>query len=91
MITLGCYYGLEPMTLTEEINAPKYIKQTRSNKVKMVQEMQWVQKIAAQLERYAKAIPEEDDEHHATLVQELYECEHSVYAAMELALKKSWG
>lgn len=91
MITLGKYYGLTPMTLAEEMNAPQYVRQTRFNKVKMVDEMQWVQKIAAQLEKQAKDIPEEDDEHHATLVQELRDCEHAVYVAMELALKKSWG
>lgn len=91
MITVGIDYGLKPMTFAEEINAPDPVRKTRNNKVSMVGDMMWIQKIAAQLERYAKSIPEDNDEKHAELVQELHDSMHDAYLAMEVALKKSWG
>lgn len=64
-------YGLKPMTLKEELDAPIPIKKTRGNKVSIVNNCDEIIKVAEDLREYAKRIPEENDPSHMALVQKL--------------------
>ena len=81
------YYGIELMGLVEEANLPKARKQTRNNKIKSIDELDWIIQIAKQELKYCRMIPEEDDQKHANLVQELANRIHSAYVAMDEVLR----
>lgn len=84
------YYGSHLMSLEKEINAPQALKQTRNNKIKAIDELTWIIKIAEQIKEYYKKIPEKDDQGHADLVQKLTNSVHSAYVAMDTVLTVSY-
>lgn len=65
-------YGLEAMTLEEELALPEPMRQTRNAKVALVDMAEHIATMADSLKSLARAIPVEDDKHHAELVAELY-------------------
>lgn len=81
------YYGIKPASFEEEMNMPVAMKQTRNNKIKTIDELKWIVKMAEQMESYYKRIPEEDDQNHADLVQGLTDTIHRIYISMGEALK----
>lgn len=64
-------YGLEAMSVEEEMNLPAPMKQTRNNKVKMIDQLNLISRRIDGLINYAKRIPVHNNEVHAKLVQEL--------------------
>ena len=62
-------YGLEPKTMEEEMNLPKNINQTRKAKIEIIDQCEYIRKVADSIANRARNIPEEDDDRHAQLVQ----------------------
>lgn len=69
MVTLGRLYGLSPMSLEQELNAPAPVKQTRNSKVAIIDVCCELKRFAEQTMSYARRIPEENDEKHSALVR----------------------
>ena len=74
-----------PMTLEEEMNAPKNVKRTRQNKLRIASDLDWAIKYAQQLRRDVPRIPEENDERHAELVARLEKLTREAYEAISKA------
>lgn len=81
-------YGIEPMTVEQEANAPEPVKQTRRNKIEMVDSCALIIRMAQELMEYAKRIPVEDDPRHAELVQGLADAVKSARAAVDYCTYK---
>ena len=69
-VYLGKNYGLQPMSLEEEMNLPNTIRQTRNNKVQIINDCDNIARTIETLRWRAYACPELDDEEHAKLVDE---------------------
>ncbi len=78
-------YGLKELSLEEEFNSPKYVKQTRHNKVKIIDTCKHAKNLIETIERRANGAPELDDPKHAALVQELADKVNELYKAIEEA------
>ena len=65
------HYGLQPMTLDEEIAMPAAAKQTRGNKMRIIDLCEDMRLQLYSIENRAKSIPETDDAAHADLVADL--------------------
>lgn len=61
-------YGLQPMTFSEEMNAPHTIRSTRQCKIEIVDMCRHITKLAEYIAERARRCPEEDDAAHAELV-----------------------
>ena len=70
-IYLGDTYGLKLMSLEEEANAPRNIKNTRNNKVRIIDDCNTIITMMETLRSRAYCCPELDDDAHAKLVEEL--------------------
>ena len=79
-------YGLQRLTFEEELNQPKYAKQTRHNKIKIIDTCNLAEGLLETIKYRAKGAPELDDERHAALVQELMDKVNDMYQAIENAL-----
>ena len=66
-------YGLKPISLEEEISLPSYVKQTRENKMKIIDTIMWTRTFLNQIELAIIQAPEVDDKEHSELIQEVYE------------------
>ena len=64
-------YGIKLLTVEEELNYPANAKQTRNNKMKIVDTCEHIKNLINVIECRAKGAPELDDAKHAALVQEL--------------------
>lgn len=78
-------YGLEAMSIEEEMNLPAPMKQTRNNKMKMIDQLNLVSRRVDGLINYIKRIPEDNDENHAVLVQELADTVDEIKKAVSKA------
>lgn len=63
-------YGLKPMTLDEEANAPQNIKNTRSNKVRIIDDCNSIMRMMESIRDRIYRCPELDEDGHARLVEE---------------------
>lgn len=63
-------YGLQPMTFDEELAAPDNVKQTRRNKMTIIDNCAFMKRAIESVESRAKRIPEEDDAAHAKLIDD---------------------
>ena len=74
MNTFWCsIYGLKSISLEEEIALPLYVKQTRENKMKIVDMIGWTQRSLNLTELRIKQAPELDSKEHSELIQEIYD------------------
>lgn len=78
-------YGIKPMTFEEEWNQPENAKQTRRNKMKIIDTCEAMRRTLETIERRVRTAPELDDSNHAALVQELADKVKEVYKAIEAA------
>ena len=78
-------YGLKPMGIKEEFNAPENIRKTRNCKVSIINDCVFLTRYAEQMIEYVRRIPEEDDDRHAALVETLRNRVHSALIAMDEA------
>lgn len=78
-------YGIRRLTLEEEINLPKYAKQTRQNKMKIIDTCKHAESLIETIKWRTKCAPELDDERHAELVQEMMDKVNEAYKAIEVA------
>ena len=62
-------YGLKPMSLKEEMNAPENIKRTRANKIEAIDTCSFMRRTIDTIELTALKIPELDDDTHSALVE----------------------
>lgn len=62
------YYGLQK--IDNEFNLPKNINQTRGNKICIIDWCDHIKHMADLVADRARNTPEEDDDHHAELVEE---------------------
>lgn len=79
------YNFLVPHSLEEELALPETVKKTRNNKVEMVHDLVFISRYADWLADRVKRIPEEDDPHHAELVQNLQHLVRTAYREMDRA------
>lgn len=79
-VHVGRNYGLRYMSLEEEFNLPKNMKQTRNNKVQIINDCDDITQAIDTLRYRAFMCPELDDEAHAKLVDE--------YAALIRAVRE---
>ena len=80
-------YGLQRLTFEEELNQPKYAKQTRQNKMKIIDTCEHAESLIETIRWRIKGAPELDDERHATLVQEMMDKVNEAYKAIEDACR----
>lgn len=80
-------YGIQRLTLEEEINLPKYAKQTRQNKMKIINTCKHAESLIETIRWRTKGAPELDDERHAALVQEMMDKVNEMYKAIEVACR----
>ncbi len=79
-------YGTKSMTFAEErelMETKPFQAQTRQDKIMLVHIAEKMHNFAEYLRDYAKAIPEENDEHHAELVRKLKEDMNAIRKEME--------
>lgn len=62
-------YGLKPMSLEEEMNAPENIKRIRENKIVAINTCASMRGMLNTIESIALNIPELDDDNHSALVE----------------------
>ena len=79
------YYGIKPLSFEEEWNLPKYAKQTRNNKMKIIDACDHAEHLLETIKMRAKGAPELDDPKHAALVQELADKVKEACKAIEVA------
>lgn len=80
-------YGIKPMSLEEEFNQPKCAKQTRQNKMKIIDTCDSAERLLKTIRLRAKMAPELDDTKHAELVQEMTDKVNEMYKAVETAFR----
>jgi ribosome-binding protein aMBF1 (putative translation factor) len=73
------YYGLEYMTFEEELNQPQYSKQTRQNKMKIINASKFTRDLLESLENRIRRAPELDDKAHADLIQRVADKVNDIY------------
>ena len=81
------YYGLKPLSFKEEFNLPKYARQTRHNKMKIIDTCDHATKLIDTIKYRAKYAPELNDPEHAELVQEFADKVNELYKAVEAAAR----
>lgn len=62
-------YGIKPMSFSEEASMPENAKQTRNNKIHMIDKITNIRRMLDVIEGMARDIPEKDDENHSQIVQ----------------------
>ena len=80
-------YGIQPMTFEEELTQLKYAKQTRYNKIKIIDTCKHAKSLLETIEWRTKGAPELDDVTHAALVQEMYDKVNEAYEAIVAACR----
>ena len=78
-------YGIKPMSFEEELNQPKYAKQTRQNKMKIIDTCNSAERLLETIRLRVKMAPELDDPKHAALVQEMMDKVNEMYKAVHEA------
>lgn len=78
-------YGIKPLPVDEEFRLPKYEKQTRNNKMKIIDTCDHAAWLINQLKVGIKTAPVLDDEKHAALMQEITNKVDDFYKALEAA------
>lgn len=63
------HYGIKPMGLDEHLALPAPVRQTRNNKVNLVNTLDHIEVWTRQLREITKRIPEDNDQCHADLVE----------------------
>lgn len=76
------YYGIKDMTLDQEINLPENEKKTENNKIRMIDELAFIERIAKEKIEYARRIPMLNSDKHSKLVNEYASKIHEAYVAM---------
>lgn len=79
------YYGIKPLSVEEEWDLPKDTRQTRNNKMKIIDACDHAERLLETIKLRAKGAPELDDPKHAALVQELADKVKEVCKAIEVA------
>lgn len=80
------YYGLEPMTIEQEVELPKNIKRTRICKLTIKDDCESVRRLLASIEFRAKMAPELDDQAHADLMESFARAVAAVRNVAEVAM-----
>ena len=78
-------YGLQPMSLEDEINQPYNAKRTRCNKIIIIDRCKHIEDLIEIIKYRAKMAPELNDPKHADLVQEMTDKVNEAYKAIEAA------
>lgn len=78
-------YGLEALTLEQEMKLTPNVKRTRSNKIEIIDTCAGIRKLLDTIEYRARMAPAEEDQEHADLVEEFYNAVYEVYNATEKA------
>lgn len=78
-------YGLEPVSLEEELSLPYEKKRTRLNKIDIIDQCGFAENLLKTIKNRAKNAPELDDKKHADLMEDLKNAMHRVYVAVEAA------
>lgn len=76
-------YGIKPMSIEEEAKLPKFAKQTRNNKIKIMGVCTAMRRILGSVEYRTKHAPELNNEEHAALVEELKNLLNQAYETLE--------
>lgn len=63
-------YGIAPLSMEEEAKLPQPVKQTRSNKMDIIDYCDHMAQMIDQIRNCAARIPEDNDNKHADLVQQ---------------------
>ena len=67
-------YGLNPMSLAKEMNAPANIKSTRNAKISCTHTLEHIIRTCEGELSRTRRIPELDDDHHAEIVRKYERC-----------------
>lgn len=78
-------YGLKPMTISEEIDAPKNIRAIRYSKMKVIDDCNAIIIQAENIIRRAQKISEIDEDERAEYLQEWLKLVHSTRIKMDSA------
>lgn len=79
------YYGIKPLSVEEEWNLSKYTRQTRNNKMKIIDACDHAERLLETIKMRTAGAPELDDPKHAALVQELADKVKEACKAIEVA------
>lgn len=78
-------YGLEALTLEQEIGLTPNTKRTRNNKIKIIDTCAGIRRLLDTIEFRARMAPAEDNQEHVDLVQEFLDAVNEAYKATERA------
>lgn len=84
-------YGLKPMSLKEEMDLPSSVKQTRENKIKLVDTITRMERMLACLKTVSIAAPEINDYEHALIMYRFYSAIKEAEKAIDKANNIRWG
>lgn len=66
-------YGIKPMSFSEEASMPENAKQTRNNKVHIIDKITSIRRMLDTIENITRNIPEKDNKEHSQLVESFKE------------------
>ena len=78
-------YGMEPLSLEQEINLPWMVKQTRNNKMKIIDTCGHMTQLLETIKDTARMAPTPNDLEHAQLVQAYTDAVTEAYKAVQRA------
>ena len=84
-------YGLKPMTITEEINAPRNIKAIRYSKIFIIDDCKAIIKEAENIISRAQKVSEIDEDERAEYLQKWLALVHSIRIKMDSATEFGFG
>lgn len=77
------WYGIKDLTYFDEWNLPENAKQTRNNKMKIIDTCYHARQQLEAIENRARGAPELDDTEHSALVQELADKVKEIYKLIQ--------
>ena len=78
-------YGMQRLSLDEELVLSENERHTRNNKITIIDQIDYMRKMIDQIENRAKGTPIEDDPKHAELVEEFRKLVTRANVALESA------
>lgn len=80
-------YGIKPMSINEEAALPQYAKQTRNNKIHMIDTCEQMRRMLNSIEYRMKHAPELNKREHAELVENFKELLDESFKALDKSFR----
>ena len=84
------YYGITPLSLEECAKLPEAMRQTRNNKVEIINMIDSINKSLENLKLRVKKAPVVDDKRHAQAIQTLRDSINRLSANLDVAIERTY-